>query len=93
MHIICRLPTRRPVLWRTGTDIRLGSIRLFRDGLPASGESDVGQLVDISFTHMLNKSLSWRFYYGHAFGGGVVKNIYQGKKDIEIVYLDFNLVF
>lgn len=62
-------------------------------GRSSSGKSDVGQLVDISFTHTLNKQLSWRFYYGHAFGGDVVKNIYQGKKDIDMIYIDFNLVF
>jgi hypothetical protein len=62
-------------------------------GRPSSGKSDVGQLVDISFTHTLNKQLSWRFYYGHAFGGDVVKNFYQGKKDIDMIYIDFNLVF
>jgi hypothetical protein len=60
---------------------------------PASGGNDIGQLVDITITHVLNKSLSWRFYYGHAFGGSVVKNIYQGKKDAETIYLDFNLIF
>ncbi len=60
---------------------------------PANGGSDIGQLVDITITHVLNKSLSWRFYYGHAFGGSVVKNIYQGKKDAETIYLDFNLIF
>lgn len=62
-------------------------------GRPSNGRSEVGQLVDISFTHTLNKQLSWRFYYGHAFGGDVVKNFYQGKKDADMVYLDFTLVF
>lgn len=62
-------------------------------GRPSSGKSDVGQLVDISFTHTLNKQLSWRLYYGHAFGSDVVKHVYQGKKDIDMVYIDFNLVF
>ena len=62
-------------------------------GRSSSGKSDVGQLVDISFTHTLSKQLSWRFYYGHAFGGDVVKSIYQAKKDIDMVYIDFNLVF
>jgi hypothetical protein len=62
-------------------------------GRPSHGKSNVGQLVDISFTHTLTKQLSWRFYYGHAFGGGVVKNVYQGKKDADMVYIDFNLVF
>ena len=53
----------------------------------------MGQSIDISFTHTLTKALSWRFYYGHAFGGAVLKSIYQGKKDADMVYLDFNLVF
>ncbi|SET34969.1 Alginate export [Nitrosospira multiformis] len=62
-------------------------------GRPSGGKSDAGQLVDISFTHTLNKYLSWRFYYGHAFGGSVVRNFYQGKKDADMVYIDFSLVF
>ncbi len=62
-------------------------------GRPSHGKSDIGQLVDISFTHTLNKQLSWRFYYGHAFGGDVIRNVYQGKKDADMVYIDFNLVF
>lgn len=62
-------------------------------GRPSDGKDDVGQLVDITFTHKLTKELSWRFYYGHAFGGSVIKNVYQGKKDADMVYIDFNLVF
>lgn len=62
-------------------------------GQSSGGSSDVGQSIDISFTHTLTKNLSWRFYYGHAFGGAVLKSIYQGKKDADMVYLDFNLVF
>jgi hypothetical protein len=61
-------------------------------GRPSNGKDEVGQLVDISFTHTLNKQ-SWRFYYGHAFGGDVVRNFYRGKKDADMVYLDFTLVF
>ena len=62
-------------------------------GKSSSGKSDVGQLVDISFTHTLTKELSWRFYYGHAFGGSVTRNIYSGKKDADMVYVDFNFIF
>ncbi|WON74113.1 alginate export family protein [Nitrosospira sp. Is2] len=62
-------------------------------GQSSAGSSDVGQSLDISFTHTLTKALSWRFYYGHAFGGTVFRSIYQGKKDADMVYLDFNLVF
>ncbi|SCY71518.1 Alginate export [Nitrosospira sp. Nl5] len=62
-------------------------------GRPSDGKGDVGQLVDISFTHTLTKKLSWRFYYGHAFGGSVIENVYQGKKDADMVYVDFNLIF
>ena len=31
--------------------------------------------------------------YGHAFGGSVVRNFYQGKKDADMVYIDFSLIF
>lgn len=80
-------------LFYAGLGPTLASGAFGYSGRPSHGKSDVGQLVDISFTHTLTKQLSWRFYYGHAFGGSIVQDVYQGKKDADMVYIDFNLVF
>ena len=62
-------------------------------GRPSGGKSNVGELVDLSFTQTLTKELSWSAYYGHAFGGNVIQNVYQGKKDADYAFVEFNLAF
>jgi hypothetical protein len=62
-------------------------------GRPSGGSSDIGQLIDINFTHNVTREFSWTLYYGHAFGGNVIENIYPKQKDADTAHLDFNLVF
>lgn len=62
-------------------------------GNASGGHSDIGQLVDISFMHTYSKQFSWRLYFGHAFGGDVMKSIYSGKSDANNFLVDFNFVF
>ncbi len=62
-------------------------------GKPSGGSKNVGQLIDISFTHAVSKHFSWRLYYGHAFAGSVIKNNFQGNKHAHSFWADFNLVF
>lgn len=62
-------------------------------GNPAGGASDIGQLVDIALTYTYSKQFTARLYYGHAFGGDVMKNIYPGKSDANNFLVDFNLIF
>ncbi|MDV6343415.1 alginate export family protein [Nitrosomonas sp. Is37] len=76
-----------------GLGASLNSGEFGYSGSPAGGNSDVGQLVDISLMHTFNKHLSLRLYYGHAFGGSVIKNNFQGKKNANSFWADFNLVF
>ena len=62
-------------------------------GRPSGSHSNVGELVDISFTQTIIKELSWSVYYAHAFGGNVIQNVYQGKQDADYAFVEFNLVF
>ncbi len=62
-------------------------------GRSSGGNSNVGELVDISFTQTLNKQVSWGAYYAHAFGGNVLQYIYQGKQDADYAFVEFNLAF
>ncbi len=62
-------------------------------GNSAHGHGDIGQLIDIAFTHNYSKHLTWRLYYGHAFGGNAMKSIFPGKSDANNFLIDFNLVF
>jgi hypothetical protein len=62
-------------------------------GRPSGGKSNVGELVDLGFTQTLTRELSWSVYYAHAFGGNVIQNVYQGKKDADYAFVEFNLAF
>jgi len=62
-------------------------------GRPSNGNSTIGELVDISFTHNINKELSWNAYYAHAFGGSYADNFYRQKQDADFAYVEFNYAF
>lgn len=62
-------------------------------GNSAHGHGDIGQLADVVFTHNYSKHLTWRLYYGYAFGGSAMKSIFPGKSDASSFLIDFNLVF
>lgn len=57
------------------------------------GASDIGQLVDISFNHQLNQYFSWNVYYGHVFGGEVLKNVYSKQADANYGFIELNAAF
>jgi hypothetical protein len=62
-------------------------------GQSSGGSTDMGQLVDIDFIYRFNEKASMRLYYGHAFGGSVIENIYQGKKNANSFWADFTIAF
>ncbi|MEQ1620835.1 MAG: alginate export family protein [Methylococcales bacterium] len=62
-------------------------------GRSSGGNNNVGELVDLTFTHALTNELSWSVYYAHAFGGKVISNIYQGKKDADYAFVELSLAF
>jgi hypothetical protein len=53
----------------------------------------VGESVVLSFTQTLIKELSCSAYYAHVFGGNVIQNVYQGMKDADYAFVEFNLAF
>lgn len=62
-------------------------------GQPSGGSSDVGQLIDINFSYRFNEKTSMRLYYGHAFGGSVIENLFQGKNNANSFWADFTIAF
>jgi hypothetical protein len=62
-------------------------------GRPSNGKTDVGQLVDLTVTYQLTKTMGWHFYYGHAFGGDVLKSFYNAKSDADYAFVDFSAGF
>jgi hypothetical protein len=75
----------------SGATSRSGSFGYF--GRSSGGASTVGQLVDVGFTHTINKHLSWGVYYAHAFGDAVTRNAYQLKNDADYGFVEFNASF
>lgn len=86
------LTNSHDLLYR-GLGASLNSGEFGYSGKSSGGDRDVGQLLDISFMHAFNKHLSLRFYYGHAFGGSVIKNNFQGKKNANTFWADVSLAF
>ena len=48
-------------------------------GAPANGRRDLGHLVDLSVAWQAHPRLTLQGYYGHAFGGGVVRQTFVGQ--------------
>ena len=62
-------------------------------GQPSGGSKNVGQLIDINFSYRFNEKTSMRLYYGHAFGGSVIENLYRGKNNANSFWADFTIAF
>ena len=75
----------------SGATSRSGSLGYY--GRASGGNSTVGQMVDISFTHNFNKYFSWGAYYAHAFGGDVTGNVYRSKNSADYGYVEFTASF
>ena len=75
----------------SGATSRSSSFGYF--GRASGGNSTVGQLVDLSFTHTLNRHFSWSAYYAHAFGDDVTANVYQTKNSANYGFLEFTASF
>ena len=62
-------------------------------GRASGGNGQVGQLVDVGFTHNLHRNLSYSLYYAHAFGDAVTNNVYQLKGDADYGFVEFTATF
>lgn len=75
----------------SGATSRAGSFGYF--GRASGGDSTVGELVDIGFSHNVSKHFSWNVYYAHAFGSDVTGNAYQVKNDADYAFVEFTASF
>jgi len=75
----------------SGATSRTGSFGYFaRNG---GGKTTIGQVVDVSFSHNINKHFSWAAYYAHAFGSDVTSNAYRSKNDADYGYVEVSASF
>jgi hypothetical protein len=75
----------------SGATSRSGSFGYF--GRKGGNNSTVGEMVDITFTHTLNRYFSWTAYYAHAFGSDVTRNTYQLQNNANYGYVEFTASF
>lgn len=62
-------------------------------GKPSGGHNTIGQLLDVTLSYNVNKDLSARLYYAHAFGGSVIANNYAAQKDADTAWVELNASF
>ncbi len=72
-----------------GATSKMGGLGYF--GRASGGNSTVGEMVDLTFTHNLTKELSWSAYYAHAFGDDATRSAYQLKNDADFGFVEVNL--
>lgn len=75
----------------SGATSRTSSFGYF--GRPSGGNSTVGQMVDVSFTHTLNRYFSWGAYYAHVFGNDVTGNVYKAHNSADYGFVEFTASF
>src|SRR5438094_2237085 len=61
-------------------------------GVPANGEHQIGYLADIAFTWKPTDLLTLYAYYGHAFGGDVVRQSFAGR-EANYAYVESTVAF
>lgn len=59
-------------------------------GRPANGRRDLFRVLETSIGYDWNKHLNTNLYYGHVFGGGVIRAIFDGDS-ADFGYLEFTL--
>ena len=50
-------------------------------------------MIDLVASYTFNKNVSGTMYWGHAFGGDVIENIYSKDKDGDYFYFELNVSF
>jgi hypothetical protein len=61
-------------------------------GRPSGGDKDLANLIDISFDYSPNPRTSFGLYFGQAFGGDVIDNIFDGNKS-SLAFFEFTRRF
>ena len=86
--------TERNDLWYMGAGptVEEGSIFGYI-GRPSGGVDNLATVVDLMATYTVTKNISGTMYWGHAFGGDVIENIYQGDEDGDFFYVEMKVSF
>jgi Alginate export len=59
-------------------------------GRPANGRRDLFQVLETSLSYDWSRHVNTSLYYGHVFGGGIVRGLFQGD-DADFGYLELTL--
>jgi hypothetical protein len=62
-------------------------------GRPSNSNRGLGNVWDFNVDYQLTRSLSTSFYYGHAWGKGVIAAIYPQDRNGQFVFLETNFHF
>ena len=62
-------------------------------GRPTGGNSDLAKVLDLTAIYAFNKHLSCNAYYGHAWGGDIIENVYGSDDDGDFFFLELNFTF
>jgi hypothetical protein len=62
-------------------------------GRPSNGNRGLGNVWDLSADYQITPAFSTTFYYGHAWGKGVISAIYPKEKNGQLIFLETNFHF
>lgn len=81
-------------LWYMGAGPTQGSGSIFGYvGRPGNNQKSLATVWDISPSYTFNKNYSANLYYGHAFGGDVIKSLYPNGTHANLFYTEFKAQF
>ena len=62
-------------------------------GRPSNGDRGLANVLDLSADYQITRSFSTTFYYGHAWGKGVISAIYPKDANGQLIFLETNFHF
>jgi hypothetical protein len=80
-------------LWYAGSGAQRQSSAFGYAGRRSSGAQSLADVIEAGLSHTVNRYFSWNVYYGHAFGGGVVRRFFRGQDDADYAFAEFTAKF
>jgi hypothetical protein len=62
-------------------------------GRPSFGNADLARVFDFMIVFNVNKHISLNAYYGRAWGGDIIENIYRRDEDADFFFFEMGLKF
>ena len=81
-------------LWYSGAGATQshGVIQGF-SGRPSGGDNYLGTSMEFTAQYKLTKDINTQVFYGHIFGGDVIKNNFSDNADMDYFFFETNIVF